>query len=108
METTPKSRPWFAILPALLLFIMVMAPSMRRLIVSQFKLVFRSPKAYAWALREQGVKAEELPESDPAEEQAALKNLAASYPQDYQIQLAYSLMAEWSHVQNTTDDRIRR
>lgn len=108
METTPKSRPWFVLLPIALLFIMIMIPYIRTLMGTQLRLIFQSPHAYAWALRERGVKAEQLPESDPGEEQRALQSLASANPQDYQIQLAYSLLAEWSHAENTPDDRVKR
>lgn len=108
METTPKSRPWFVILPLLLMLLLASVSSIRKLAISQVKLVFVSRHAYAWALREQGVKAEELPESDPGEEQRTVRAYSSARPQDYQIQLAYSLLAEWSHAINTPDDRVKR
>jgi hypothetical protein len=108
METTPQSRPWFVLLPlAILALLLLMAP-MRHLTANQMKLVALPPNGYAWALREQGVKATSLPDSDPGEEQKAVKALSANLPNDYQIQLAYSLMAEWSHALNTPDDRVKR
>ncbi len=108
METTPQSRPWFVLLPLLLLAAMLAVAPLRRLTASQYKLVALAPNGYAWALREQGVKASSLPDSDPGEEQKAVRALSAAKPDDYQIQLAYSLLAEWSHALNTPDDRVKR
>ena len=54
------------------------------------------------------MQASSLPDSDPGEEQKAVRALSASHPDDYQIQLAYALMAEWSHALNTPDDRVKR
>lgn len=108
METTPKSRPWFVLFPISLLSIMMMIPYMSWLIKSQVKLVFRQPHAYTWALRAQGVDSNDLPDCEPGEEQAAIQALASAHPQDYQIQLADSLMAEWSHAKNAPDERVKR
>ncbi len=108
METTPKSRPWFVLFPIALLLVMMTVPSMRGLIESQWKLVFHPPHGVTWALRAQGVNSNDLPDCDPGEEQAALQSLASTHPQDYQIQLADSLMAEWSHADNTPDERVKR
>ncbi len=108
METTPKSRPIFLMLPLLLLLVVIANPAWRHLMTSQLRLIYQVPRVYAWTLRLDNVKGEYVPESDPGEEQKAVNALGSAHPEDYQIQLAQSLLTEFNHADNLPDDRVKR
>jgi hypothetical protein len=85
----------------------LLIPALRSSLLQQGKMLIATPTGLAWTLRQMGVR-ENLPDSDPTDEQAALATVMRRYRGDYQIQTAFALRSDYLQKPNQEDERVRR
>ena len=85
----------------------LLIPTLRSSLLQQGKMLIATPTGIAWTLRQIGVR-ENLPDSDPTDEQAALATVMRRYRGDYRIQMAFALRSDYLQKPNQEDERVRR
>src|ERR1700712_928420 len=89
------------------LVIALLIPMLRGPLLQQGKMLVSTPTGIAWTLRQMGLR-EDLPDSDPAEEQNALAAVTRRYRRDYMIQAAFALRPDAQTKPGQEDERVRR
>ncbi len=94
-------------LTLVLLIAALLFPLTRPLLAPQGKMLVSTPKSVSWTLRQMGVR-ENLPDSDPGDEQAALAATRLRFRRDYAVQLAFALRADYLQRPTQEDERVKR
>lgn len=94
-------------LTLVVLVVALLVPTLRSSLLQQGKMIVSTPTGLAWTLRQMGVR-QNLPDSDPTDEQSALAAEMRLYRGDYQIQTAFALRADYLQKPNQEDERVRR
>lgn len=94
-------------LTLVVLVIALLIPVIRGPLLQQARMLVATPMGVAWALRQNGIR-EDLPDSDPAEEQKALDAVMRRFRQEYRIQAAHALRTDTLQRPNQEDERVKQ
>jgi hypothetical protein len=94
-------------LTLVLLVVALLIPVLRGPLLQQARMLAFIPTGIAWTLRQMGLR-EDLPDSDPGEEQEALAAVMRRNRRDYLIQTGFALRNDTPQKPNQEDERVKR